>query len=163
MKWNRLLLLVLVALVCSYTIGAIGTFENLAPSGVTQENYAILATSAVNFSFNLNVTGIPLNAGNTLNCTVYNRSSFNSNFSKLFPELNVTNATFVNVTNFTLAEGRTYWYWNCSTTNASISDNGVHNQSFLSTERIVDIDLDYYTLTLGTDPVINFSLDKGMF
>ena len=151
MKKISFLLLILLGLIVIPLV-----FSEVTYDLFSQDAYAILTTTSVNFSWNVSFTNVSLDLGNSLNCSVWNRSSSGGVASQLFADLNVTNATFANRT-ASLAEGRTYWYINCSTRGL----NGNENLSFKSDERVLDIDLDYFTLSLGANSVINFTLDTG--
>ena len=158
MKWKKIIFYLICIL--SFLIFIPNVFSQSAIYELrAQDEYAILTQRAVNFSFVINVTNTTLDSGLSMNCTVYNRSSITGGFSKLFVPMNVTNSTFVNRT-ITLTPGRTYWYINC-TTRGEDETPIVTNATFISDERVLDIDLDYFTLSLGVGGVINFSLDSG--
>lgn len=148
--------------IITFCVLAIPTYADFvydirSPIGGDQVEYSILTTTSVNISWVINTTNTTLDPGNSMNCTAYNRSSIDNNFTAMFDDINVTNSTFANRT-VTVNDGnRVYWYINCSTR----SLDGNANVSLISAERVFDVDLDYFTLSLGLGSPINLSLDKG--
>ena len=91
------------------SVGTGMIYDLLAPDAVS-----ILASTSVNFSWIVNLTGGFLNPGDQLECAVNNRSSSAGNYSVLF-KANVTNATFYNRSVTMTADDLHWWNINCTT------------------------------------------------
>ena len=168
MRINKLLAGIVIALFLIISAAAFTTNEITAPSA-----YQTYNTLTVNISGGLNVSAFSfLTARNTsanftqhvINITILNKSSSSGAYgildSSLSLTINATNRTPDVFWNFTatLTEGR-HWI-RLNFTNVSRADDGSFGGS-LSAERIVDIDLEAYVLTIGQFDKINFSLDSG--
>lgn len=121
----------------------------LSPVGVIDAEYYPSSSTSINFSFNYTATAITLNPGNSANCSIINKSSRTGSYGILY-STNLTNDTFFNYT-ATMTEGRVWYYSSCKV-------NGVY---YNSSERLMDIDVDYYKECIGENCAINLSHDSG--
>ncbi len=130
------------------------SYSLVSPTGTTDADYYPSSSTAINFSLNINDTNANTNHS-TFNCSLYTRVNNNS----ADYTLNISDMVIVNNTQFNGTTGnfndrdRIWWKWSCG-------DN--HSRIIFNTSvRIIDIDLVYYTMSLGANKVINLSFDSG--
>ncbi len=114
--------------------------------------YVTFDKTTINFSIYINDTAIDENH-TTFNVSIYTRMNNTAAYTINVSDLVLTNGSFINATiNFNDGD-RVWWYWN-------IEDN--YSRTIANTSvRIFDVDLVYYTFSLGVGKYINFSLDSG--
>ena len=145
---KKTILSILFFLLLSFiAVNAAWDLDWLSPVGITKATYYPSDTTLINFSFNYTAIAITLNPGNSANCSIINKSSESGSYGVLY-STNLTNNTFFNYT-ATMTEGRVWYYSSCVA-------NGVH---YNSSERIIDIDVDYYIWCIGENCAVNISMD----
>lgn len=152
---RKILATLLTFLICAFTVSGYTTYLFAAPA-----EYLTSTSTGINFSGQINSSGVAgLDEGEVVNVTVMNKSSSSGSYGFLDATASsVVNASgelwedeFWNIT-ATLTEER-HWI-KLNFTNST--EGGT-----VTSEAIIDIDTDYYVLTVGQFDKINLSLDTG--
>jgi hypothetical protein len=129
------------------------TAQLSAPLGTTDSEYYTSTSTEVMFNFTYDDGYSDVNH-TTLNATLYTRMTNTGNFTVNRTGIVVTNQTYSNISVQFDDGDRVWWY-------LGFEDNYSRPVLNQTPTRIIDIDADYYTLSLGSGDVINFSLSTG--
>lgn len=140
---KTILFFVMLCLLSVLVVAAYEMTQN-APS-----EYAVQTSTDVMFNWTPTSTDL-----DDFNCSVFWRTNRTGSYLNETPAQNMTNNTAANIT-VSFNDGDRVW-WKTSCYNRTDGANEVN-----STVRIFDIDVNYYTLSLGVNKLINFTLDTG--
>ena len=156
MQFNKTIFTsIMLALITIFSVIAFTSNEISAPSA-----YVTLTSTSVNISGAVNASAFSgLSQGDVVNVTILNKSSNGGDYgileSSLLSRINASGTSkhvFWNQT-VTLARDTRHWII-LNFTNATSGGS-------LSSERIIDIDIDFFTIQVGQFGTINLSVDTG--
>ncbi len=129
------------------------SYSLVTPTGTTDSDYYPSDLATINFTLHINDTNADMNHS-TYNCSLYTRMNNTASYTVNMSGIVITNNTNHNGTTVTFNDGdRAWWHWGC--------EDNYSRAIFNTSSRIIDIDLVYYTLSLGATKTINLSLDIG--
>ena len=131
----------------------IGRNYSISHNLVKPAAYVTFDNALVNFSLNINDTNADINHS-TFNASLYTRMNDTAAYTLNVSGIVITNNTAHNGTTVNFADGdRVWWKW--------VVEDNYSRTIFNTSVRVFDVDLVYYTLSLGANKVINLSLDSG--
>lgn len=117
---------------------------------VSPSAYSTSTSTSVVFNISANWSGVGYPS---VNCSLYSRTSSSASPVENVSDMILLNGSYLNVSVDYIEGNRVWWFWSC--------EDNFSRHIINTSERILDVDEDYYTLSLGANKYINFTLDTG--